>query len=75
MSDEIEQFIKFIYTGEFEAPISKELVQLAVLYQVNSLEKLLTSASKDISTDKIAAIAMHLKPETQPKLIDLEINK
>jgi len=74
-SDEIDQFIKFIYTGEFEAPTSKELLHLAVIYQMNNLEKLLIAASKDISTDKIAAIAMHLKPGTHTVLNKPEISK
>lgn len=39
--DEIEQFIKFMYTGEVEKPVNDgDLTRLAVKYQVKTLENL-----------------------------------
>lgn len=63
-ADEMNQFIKFIYTGDFEGPVGDKIFQLAVKYEVKTLEKLIQAASQVISVDKMASIIMHLKPGT-----------
>ena len=74
-SDEIEQFIKFLFTGEFGAPTTNELLQLAVNYKVKNLENLLISAaSLDVSLDESTIIAMHLEPENDQRPCKLEIS-
>jgi len=59
--NELSQFIKFIYIGELCGLISRELMQLAVTYQVESLEKLCNQAvPKEFSIEcnkKAAAFA------------------
>ena len=73
-SDEVEQFIKFLYMGEFELPLpSNKLLQLAVNYKVESLGKLLATASQDISSDKMSTIALHLGPGSHTGECKLEI--
>lgn len=72
-SNELGQFIKFIYTGEFEGEATSGLMQLAVNYEVKNLENLLRAASQDISLDQMAAIAMHLKPGTQSRQCQPEL--
>jgi len=61
--DELNQFIKFIYTGEFEEPVNGETTRLAVQYQVKNLQELNLAALQDISEDKIATLAFdNMKP-------------
>jgi len=59
----MKQFIKFIYTGELEGLVTQELIQLAVKYQIKTLEQICEAALKDahLSTDKMALIALHMK--------------
>jgi len=58
--DEMNQFIKFLYTGELEGPVSHGLMQLAVKYQIKTLEKIYQIASQDVSMDQMSMIALHL---------------
>ncbi len=74
-SNEIEQFIRFVYTGEFEMVATNELMQLAINYKLKNLENLLLAASQEISADKMALIAMHLRPGTHAELCKLEISR
>ena len=62
----IEQFIKFVYTGELEGPIkSYQLMDLAVHYQIKTLENLCVAALKDIDVDEIASLALQLHGEVE----------
>ncbi len=57
----IEQFLKFVYTGELEGPIkSYQLMDLAIHYQIKNLENLCEIALKDIDVDEIASLALQL---------------
>ena len=59
----VQQFIKFIYTGELEGPIkSQHLMQLALTYKMKTLEDLCQAASHDIDVDQMASLGMKLKP-------------
>jgi len=59
---ELKQFIKFIYTGELEGLVGQELLQLAVKYQIKTLEDVCrTALQDDFSEDRMAVIALHLK--------------
>jgi len=60
--DEMNQFINFIYTGEFEEPVNGELNRLAAQYKIKTLQDLSLASSQDISADKIASLAFVLKP-------------
>ena len=62
--DVMNQFIKFIYTGEFEGFSSQELAQLAVKFEIKTLEDLCQSASIEASSSKIAKLiaATYLEP-------------
>ena len=61
--DVINQFIKFIYTGEFEGFGSEELLQLAVKYEIKTLQELCKTASKEASLIEISRlIPWNLKP-------------
>ncbi len=59
----LEQFLRFIYTGELEGPIKNpRLLQLAQKYQVKTLEKLCQAASSDIDIHKMTELSFYLKP-------------
>jgi len=62
-AEEMSQFIRFIYTGELEGLVTQELAQLAIKYQIKTLEKICEAALKDahFSVDKIALIALQMK--------------
>jgi len=45
----MEQFLKFVYTGELEGSVGKELMTLATTYKVKTLEELCDTASHGIS--------------------------
>lgn len=49
----MNQFIKFIYTGEFDGFFSQELVQVAVKYDIKTLEDLCQTAPKKASLNDI----------------------
>ncbi len=57
---EMNQLIKFVYTGELEGPVSHELMQLAVTYKIETLEKICKSSLNEVSMDLIAMLALHL---------------
>jgi len=61
--NEMSQFIKFIYTGELEGLVSHTLLQLAVKYQIKTLEDVCKTAFQDayvLSLGKMAVIALHM---------------
>ena len=60
--EKIKQFIKFIYTGEFEGLVSQELMQLAVKYRIKTLEDICRTSLQDVfcSEDKMAVIALRM---------------
>jgi len=64
--NEMKQFIKFIYIGELEGPITHELMQLAIEYQIKTLEDLCQAALQYISLDSMATVAFHLLPGYGP---------
>ncbi len=62
---ELEQFIRFIYIGELDGPVSDELIKLAEKYQIKTLGNLFKATSlEEISVDKLARLALHLQPGT-----------
>jgi len=60
---EMKRFIRFIYTGELEGLVTQNLLQLAIKYQIKTLEQVCEAALKDplFSLDQTAVIALHLK--------------
>ncbi len=60
--DKLEQFINFIYVGEFHGLACKELLELALKYELKTLESLVKGAFKVTSTQMIAVLDDHLKP-------------
>lgn len=61
--NEMQQFIKFIYTGELKGKVGHELVQLAVKYQINTLQDLCKTTYQDVyafTMEKMAMFALHL---------------
>jgi len=54
--DVMKQFVKFIYTGEFDGFGSHELIKLAVKYKIKTLEDLCQAASKEASWDEITRL-------------------
>ena len=46
-ADELEQFIKFIYTGKLEGFVSYALMHLAAKYEIKTLKDLCQSAFQD----------------------------
>ena len=71
--DEVKQFIRFIYTGEFQGPASSNMMAMAVKCKVKTLENLCRAASQDITVEKMAELAMHLKPGYQEHMKNLEL--
>jgi len=53
----MNQFLKFIYTGELDGPVTSQLVQLATHYQIETLEKICQAAAPDITVLKDALFA------------------
>ncbi len=63
-SNTMEQFLKFIYTGQLVGLISSsDLGQLATKYQISTLQRLCESASLPSSTDAAANISDEIKGE------------
>lgn len=61
--ESVQQFIKFIYTGELEGPINNQhLIQLAITYQIKTLEDLCQAASANTNRDQMASLGMKMKP-------------
>ncbi len=66
----MEQFLKFIYTGELEEPVINDgLIQLARTYQIKTLENLCQAASADIDDDQMIKVALKLKAETSQSTV------
>ena len=68
-SEEMQQFIKFMYTGELEGLASHELMQLAAKYEIKTLEDICKSAFKEayaFTLDKLAMMALHLECGSHP---------
>lgn len=65
--DQMNQLIKFIYTGELEGLVGPELMQLAIEYKIKTLENLCQFALQEVSLDKMAQIglALHLEHERE----------
>ncbi len=64
--DVMNQFIMFIYTGKLKGPtVTPELTQLAIKFEIKTLEELCHSASKEVSLSKITElIASNLEPNS-----------
>jgi len=61
--DVMNQFIKFIYTGEFEGLGSQELMQVTAKYEIKTLQDLCQTAIKEISFNEInSLIARYFEP-------------
>ena len=59
----MEQFLKFIYSGELEEPMNDpDLLQLATDYKIKTLESLCRFASHVVNEDEIMKFAMQFRP-------------
>jgi len=54
----MEQFLKFVYTGELDGTVEPGVGQLAAAYQIKTLEDLCEFASHDVDEDGMAELAM-----------------
>ncbi len=74
----VDQFLRFLYTGELAGPInnSSQLLQLATAYQIKTLQDLCVAASSSITRDQMAEMALTMvksesdKPSTEIRLIN-----
>jgi len=73
--EEMIQFVKFIYTGEFCGPFNSGLLKLAADYQIGTLENLCQAASKDISMKEMCSLALHLQPGSHTSPLPLGVEK
>lgn len=73
-SEEIEQFIKFILTGEFEVSENRKPLQLTVIYKVKTLESLLITAS-NYNSGKDGYIEYTFESWNSPAVLKVEKNK
>jgi len=65
----LEQFLKFIYTGELEGPvISDQLMKLAKTYKITTLIELCRAASHDIPLGELATMASGLQWTKKPSV-------
>lgn len=65
----LEQFLKFIYTGELEGPArSDQLMKLAKTYKITTLIELCRVASHDIPLGELAATASGLQWTKEPSV-------
>lgn len=68
----MEQFLEFIYTGHLERPVrSGKLKQLAVAYQMKTLERLCDSASHQIDGNQLSSLILDWKDDEEVQ--DIEI--
>lgn len=59
----MEQFLKFLYTGELEVAISNpKLKELASTYQIKSLESICKAASKEMDADQMIKFVLQCEP-------------
>ena len=69
----MEQFLKFIYTGELDESIHDlGLIQLAIVYQINTLESLGRFASHNVDEDEVMELTLQFRSgasDTQAHLI------
>ena len=62
----MEQFLKFIYTGELDGPVKcRDLLKLATTFKIKTLEDLCKAALNDINGDQMIQVALQLKPEAE----------
>lgn len=64
----MEQFLKFIYTGELDGLVIKknsQLLHLAETYQLKTLESLCLMTSRSIKEDDLGTVALQLEPFIQ----------
>lgn len=58
----MESFLKFIYTGELDSPVKDDqLMQLAKIYRVKTLECLCEAASFNVDESEVARLALQLR--------------
>ena len=70
----MEQFLKFIYTGELDGPIIRnrdQLFHLAETYQVQTLASICRIASHNIDAAALGEVAFHLKSTTLETSVDI----
>ena len=69
----MEQFLKFLYTGELDGIATKDLLQLASIYQVETLEKICQAATAAyIGCDQMATLALSLNAEDGNSSIEIK---
>ncbi len=69
----VQQFIKFIYTGELEGSVmSQQLLHLAETYKIKTLEDLCLAASADIDRDKMASLMMLNPAEAEESVVEIK---
>jgi len=59
---DLNQFVKFIYTGELEGLVNPGLMQLAITYQIKTLEDLCLQAFKKVPVNRMMMLALHFNP-------------
>lgn len=65
----LEQFLKFVYTGELEGPASSDqLMKLANTYKITTLIELCRAASHDIPLGELATVASGLRWTHKPSV-------
>ena len=59
----MEQFLKFVYTGQLEGTISNpnKLRALATTYQIKTLESICEAASKEMDKDQMVKFVLQFK--------------
>ena len=67
-------FFKFTYTGELDSPVKDDqLMQLAKIFRVKTLESLCEAASFNIDESEIARLALQLRtPGSTQSLMEVK---
>ena len=70
----METFLKFIYTGELDSPVKDDqLMHLAKIFRVKTLESLCEAASYNIDESEIARLALQLRtPGSTQSLMEVK---
>lgn len=70
----MEQFLKFLYTGELEGSVnSPQLQQLAIAYQIKTLESICAeAASQDMDRDKMVELVLLLNPTVGNSSVEIK---